>query len=1305
MIDWPQPATCRAPTFTYPQAPEGMRRCFSALHGLSLVSLAMLVVTQTSCSKQSQRNRVRPSAAVDRMGRCSGKTMAGQSGWQRYYSLGLFLDVDTTECGFDTTPIYLSSIGGNGLQWTVEGGTAIYFPTASGFRVYLRTDVSPEDAERFKWHVNWDAVPKGSTLDGQCTGQTEPGHTKWIQGDDSTVYTDVDTLNCGFEETPVYSTSVGGKVNHWVARGKTSIFIPTATGFRVHLHLPGITPELANQKQWHINWSAARRNIETPELCTGATEPSAWQPYSHQSYYVDVDTSQCGFASTPTYITSLYGTDHLLTHGSGAVYFATETGFRVYVGGVQEPNMSLNWKASATPADSSECLSGPCCSNGRFLLADHLCREADPSSTCDVPEYCTGVSAECPQDRYAPATQVCRAAADSCDEPESCTGTSPTCPPDTFAPAGQVCRQSLAGLGCDVEEKCSGNSPSCPPDTYAAATQVCRPKNPVNSCDVAELCSGASPVCPEDEPLATGVGLCRSDDMDIGLNTIGVPTYAIQFFGADAAEVNRVTSDKSEGTAAAQILSGRNGLTQSWGMGARFAFPSAMDLSDYGRVSYAVKSSVASANVKVALELLIDAGGPNESVWRQRPESQLRLSDISRAFTTVSVSTSRDAFERSDGAHSTTMDLTKVTGVQFLMLIEPNTPGSPRQVALNVDEIRFSEKWRLAGYTSNREATVVPPAVAAKISDFDVGSSSRLAVWVTDPSSAWLGIVQGMKAVGVPIRVTESLSEAIKHKAVLAYPSISSVAADRSALRSYVEEGGTLIAGEVNDESMKDVFGFDAVQFVASSDRFYNGKEISRIRFTASYPNLTAKLTDVRERNIPIYRSELNENMPTWRYNGTVKPGLALYADASDTASGVLDSNVAITYNEFGNGKAYAVGLNIGLYVLRSFGGFGGGLGRDYLNAFDPAVDVLLRLIRDMYLEAEDRAVTLSPLPNDRDLVVMLTHDIDTTESAINGMEYARIEREAGVTGTYFIQTKYVTDAQESAFRGIDAFKALTDLNALGMEVASHSVAHANNFNYFDLGTGNEQFQTYRPINIETPDGLEAVHGTILGELRVSRFLLEDFVPGVHVSSFRPGHLRRPLALPQSLYATGYRYGSISAAGESMTHLPHKMTYNLGTSSEVNIFDFPVTIEDELPESPIVTNRVVDAVRIADQIGSKGGIMVMLIHPNVLGSKLEFVRNFIEARKDKYLFSSVADFGSWWESRDRVEVGSDRHGEVLKVTLNAPRPISGLTLEIPEGLVVSSKSRDVAIAELPEKSRLVVQGEFSGELQIYLRTR
>jgi hypothetical protein len=91
----------------------------------------------------------------------SGSTVPGQ-GWVSYFGTGLYIDVDTSSAHFTGRPTYTSTVGGIGGQWALTGTGAIYSPTATGFRIYIRWSdghaISPTDAQTFQWHVNWIGV-------------------------------------------------------------------------------------------------------------------------------------------------------------------------------------------------------------------------------------------------------------------------------------------------------------------------------------------------------------------------------------------------------------------------------------------------------------------------------------------------------------------------------------------------------------------------------------------------------------------------------------------------------------------------------------------------------------------------------------------------------------------------------------------------------------------------------------------------------------------------------------------------------------------------------------------------------------------------------------------------------------------------------------------------------------------------------------------------------------------------------------------------------------------------------------------
>ncbi|RJS13621.1 protease B [Corallococcus sp. H22C18031201] len=264
---------------------------------------------------------------------CKGQTPQGATAWQQYDANGIYLDVNSSSCGFGSTPLYFTSLGGDNVHWTALGATSIYNPTATGFRVYINLPgITTNQANAWGWHLNWHATPTSLRQPTLCTGQTPPGATAWQQYDAGGMYLDVNTSGCGFSSAPLYFTSLGGNSMHWTAAGATSIYSPTATGFRVYI--PGITPAQANTLGWHLNWQAVPNNLRHPLHCTGQTPQgnTAWQQYNADGIYLDVNSAGCALGATPLYFTSLGGNSgHWTSAGSTAIYLPSSTGFRVYV--------------------------------------------------------------------------------------------------------------------------------------------------------------------------------------------------------------------------------------------------------------------------------------------------------------------------------------------------------------------------------------------------------------------------------------------------------------------------------------------------------------------------------------------------------------------------------------------------------------------------------------------------------------------------------------------------------------------------------------------------------------------------------------------------------------------------------------------------------------------------------------------------------------------------------------------------------------------------------------------------------------
>jgi Tfp pilus assembly protein PilN len=128
------------------------------------------------------------------------------------------------------------------LATAMKDGGQVSLPTAASGAVTTTT-------------VGTVKGPTGETL-RIAVGRTDPQKTPWVQYNEGGIYVDIDTSSAGFAATPYYFTSLSGHTNNWMAQGVTSIYLPTAKGFRVHVGHQDLTTAQAKNWGWSISWIA-----------------------------------------------------------------------------------------------------------------------------------------------------------------------------------------------------------------------------------------------------------------------------------------------------------------------------------------------------------------------------------------------------------------------------------------------------------------------------------------------------------------------------------------------------------------------------------------------------------------------------------------------------------------------------------------------------------------------------------------------------------------------------------------------------------------------------------------------------------------------------------------------------------------------------------------------------------------------------------------------------------------------------------------------------------------------------------------
>lgn len=219
---------------------------------------------------------------------------------------------------------------------------------------------------------------------------------------------------------------------------------------------------------------------------------------------------------------------------------------------VRAPDSTPCEDGNACTADDS-CMGGACVS-GPAGNAGTICRST--GNPCDVDETCTGTDTACPPDVGAPDHTTCDdenpcSVNDEClggsctgspgnpgalcfkpppfapcELQEFCTGTSTDCPPIEIAPAGTPCGSSGA---CTTSE-CDGSSRFCFSSSPKPAGTVCRAAT--DACDLAETCDGTTDACPFDA-LAVPDAACSPPDNICVVGMCQVPELAyVGFTGA-----------------------------------------------------------------------------------------------------------------------------------------------------------------------------------------------------------------------------------------------------------------------------------------------------------------------------------------------------------------------------------------------------------------------------------------------------------------------------------------------------------------------------------------------------------------------------------------------------------------------------------------------------------------------------------------------------------------------------------------------------------------------------------------------------
>ena len=539
-----------------------------------------------------------------------------------------------------------------------------------------------------------------------------------------------------------------------------------------------------------------------------------------------------------------------------------------------------------------------------------------------------------------------------------------------------------------------------------------------------------------------------------------------------------------------------------------------------------------------------------------------------------------------------------------------------------------------------------------------------------DPENP-LPLVHSLKEMGIPFFITRDLPEALRHHLVILYPSVDSrtfTQPQADQLATFVQQGGFIFAQNVFWGGLQNLFGFRS--FAPSRNRH-------RLVFSVTKDPVTKYLNRPEERETQLGSERFPEII--WSNGYVPGPGAEVLAHFDDGSAALLTNSV-------GEGKVYLLGLSLLDVVLRNQNNHDYEAQRHYVNAFEPGADVWLLVLRAWYEAYGKDWVRLATIPGGQRSALLLSHDVDWENSFAPGLDFARMEKANQAGSTFFIQTKYVDDANSKAFFFAPNVEILQQLKAGGSTVGSHSIIHSRGFNKFELGSGHETYSSYQPRGI----GFDTASGaTVFGEVRVSKELLDGEIPGQDTTFFRAGHLRVPISLPEALERSGYQFDSSFTADDVLSNFPFAIPRGFGFEEDSEIYEFPVSIEDE--ESPGFAKRVPQALEVILANAENGAVSVMLIHSNESILKAAAEQELLRQLPPDIVKTDMLTFAQFWRARDRLQWSLTETSVPTEVVLQveSAESVAGLTFEfqrpiatVTGGAALSPDKRHLVLPEI-----------------------
>ncbi|MGA9977891.1 MAG: hypothetical protein WBQ08_04595 [Candidatus Sulfotelmatobacter sp.] len=579
------------------------------------------------------------------------------------------------------------------------------------------------------------------------------------------------------------------------------------------------------------------------------------------------------------------------------------------------------------------------------------------------------------------------------------------------------------------------------------------------------------------------------------------------------------------------------------------------------------------------------------------------------------------------------------------------------------------------------------PAQSDPTQIFPEKAASQVAILLTKPDQGAESAVRCLQEMGIPFFVTRDLRTALRHKLLVIYPTTDGTTFDApqaQAITDFVTHGGVVFAQDVFWGGFKSLFGFEDVIPLRTRHKIvFDAAALDMTNAVTADPVLRY-LNRSEEKEVPLGSPTIAEVIWTNGYKA---------AAGTRTLARFDDGSAAVLRHDVGRGHTYLIGVALNDVVLRNQQNRDYEAQRIYVNGFEPGTDVWLLLLRAWYETYSDSGMRLGTIPFGKRSALLLSHDVDWEYSFQPMLVFADFEKSVGASSTFFVQTKYLDDVNSHAFFFGQSLDILRELMSGNSDIESHTVIHSKLFNKVPLGTGEERYPSYHAR--ATRDNA-AQDATALGEVCVSKSLLDGELAGHHTIFFRAGHLRVPPYLPEALVRCGYEFDSSFTAGDVLSNFPYQLDFDLGMTEPTPIFEFPVTFEDE--QLPPIGERIPAMLDVIEANAENGAPSVLLIHSNNSQDKLQAERGLLARLPKDILVESMVDYARFWKARSQLRWLSRPVSGGEQIEIDAELPLAGLTLVSPRKIQSASgmpgirwTDHEVILPDLAGKSQVLVR--------------